>query len=148
MKPALGGRFGSEPAGSVDIQVSGGHETFPLGRSQISNGDFTRALAAAIEESGLLYVVVDRAGDYHIEVQIEELRQPHFAWTMQVQLVTSWRLRRSGEPRPLWRDVIATDYAAPFPVEFFGIKRLRLANEGAARGNIAAAIAEMANHVH
>ena len=89
----------------------------------------------------------DRPFDPSLDVQIEELRQPHFAWTMEVRLVTSWSLKRSGEREPTWSDVIATSYAAPFPVEFFGIKRLRLANEGAARSNIEAAIVELADHL-
>jgi hypothetical protein len=82
MKPALEGRFALEPTRSVNIQISGGQETSPIGRSKISNLDFTEALAAALEESGLLYAVVDRAGDYDLDVHIEKLRQPHFAWTM------------------------------------------------------------------
>jgi hypothetical protein len=147
MKPAGAARLASEPAGSVDISVTGGRETFPLGRSQISDRDFTRALAAALEESGVLYAVVDRAGDYHLDVHIEALRQPHFAWTMEVQLVTSWSLRRRGEREPLWSGVIDTTHAEPFPAEFFGIRRLRLANEGAARGNIQAALSELARRL-
>lgn len=147
MKPALEGHFAPEPARSVNIQTSGGQETFPLGRSKISNRGFTEALAAALEESGLLYGVVDRAGDYVLDVHIEELRQPHFAWTMEVRLVTSWSLKPRGEHEPTWSAVIATDYAVPFPVEFAGIKRLRLANEGAARSNIEEAIDELAHHL-
>ncbi len=147
MKPALEGRFAHEPTRSVNIQISGGQETFQLGRSKISNRGFTEALAAALEESGLLYAVVDRAGDHDLDVHIEELRQPHFAWTMEVRLVTSWSLKRRGEREPMWSDVIATTYAVPFPVEFSGIKRLRLANEGAARNNIEAAIVELADHL-
>jgi len=147
MKPALEGRFAPEPAQSVNIQTSGGQETFPLGRSKISNRGFTEALAAALEESGLFYAVVDRVGDYDLYVHIEELRQPHFAWTMEVRLVTSWSLTRRGEREPTWSDVVFTDYGVPFPVEFSGIKRLRLANEGAARSNIEKAIVEMANHL-
>jgi hypothetical protein len=147
MKPALEGRFAPEPVRSVNILISGGQETSPIGRSKISNRDFTEALGAALEESGLLYVVVDRAGDYHLDVHIEDLRQSHFAWTMKVRLVTSWSLRRRGEREPTWSDGIATNYAVPLPAEFFGIKRLRLANEGAARSNIEAAIVELAHHV-
>jgi hypothetical protein len=147
MKPALEGHFAPEPLRSVNIQISGGQETSPIGRSKISDRDFTEALAAALEESGLLYAVVDRAGDYDLDVHIEELHQPHFAWTMKVLLVTSWSLRRRGEREPTWSDVIATNYGVPLPVEFFGIKRLRLANEGAARSNIEAAIVELAHHL-
>jgi hypothetical protein len=147
MKPALEGRFAPEPVQSVNIQTSGGQETFPIGRSKISNRDFTEALAAALEESGLFYAVIDRPGDYDLYVHIEELRQPHFAWTMEVRLVTSWSLSRRGEREPTWNEVITTNYGVPFSVEFSGIKRLRLANEGAARSNIEKAIVEMANHL-
>jgi hypothetical protein len=66
---------------------------------------------------------------------------------MRVRLVTSWSLRRRGELEPTWSDVIATNYAVPLPAEFFGIKRLRLANEGAARSNIEAAIVELARRL-
>jgi hypothetical protein len=140
MKPDLAGRFAPEPIRSVNLTISGGQATSPVGRSKIASLDFGEALARALEESGLLYAVVDRTGDYQIDVHIEELRQPYFAWTMGVDLVTSWSVRRRGEREPFWSDVIATKYEAPFPVELWGIKRLRLANEGAARSNIEAAI--------
>jgi hypothetical protein len=148
MKPHLARYSAPEPVHTVNLEISGGQETFPMGRSKISNRGFTEALAAALEESGLLQPVVDRAGDYQIDVHIQELLQPHFAWTMEVGLVTSWSVRRRGECEPLWSDVIATQYAAPFPVEFWGIKRLRLANEGAARNNIREAISAVARHIH
>jgi hypothetical protein len=147
MKPDLAGHFAPEPAGTVNIEVSGGQETFPMGRSKISNRGFTEALAAALEESGLLYTVVDRAGDYQIDVRIQELQQPHFAWTMAVRLVTSWSVHRSGKREPIWTETIETLHGEPFPVEFWGIKRLRLANEGAARSNIEKAIVELAHHL-
>ena len=132
---------------TVNLRAFGGEPTIPLGRSKISNQDFEHALAQGLAQAGLLLAVVDEPADYRLDVTIEEVAQPWFAFPMTVQLVTRWELARRGEREPFWTDTIRSTYTGPFSAEFFGIRRLRLANEGAARAAILEGIRRLAPHV-
>jgi hypothetical protein len=140
MTPSPAGQLAQGPPRTVTIHTTGGVETFPLGRSRISNQAFTEALADALRESGLLLALADQTADYHLAVAIDELEQPHVAFPMTVRLTTTWQLRPRDEHQPLWHETLSTTYTEPFAEEFFGIKRLRLATEGAARQNIEQAV--------
>jgi hypothetical protein len=143
MTPRLARPAAAAPPRTVSIQTTGGTETFALGRSKISNRAFTEALADALRESGILVALADQSADYHLAVAIDELEQPHVAFPMKVRLTTSWKLWPRDEHEPVWRETLSTTYTEPFAEEFFGIKRLRLATEGAARQNIEQAVARL-----
>jgi len=147
MTPSPASRLAQGPLRSVSIQTTGGVETFSLGRSKISNRAFTEALADALRESGLLVAVADQAADYHLAVSIDELQQPHVALPMTVRLTTSWKLWPRGERQPVWHESLSTTYTEPFAEEFFGIKRLRLATEGAARQTIEQAVLRLSENL-
>jgi hypothetical protein len=66
---------------------------------------------------------------------------------MTVRIVTRWELARRGEREPFWTDTIHSAHPVPFVAEFFGIRRLRLANEGAARAAILEGIRRLASHL-
>jgi hypothetical protein len=132
---------------TVNLRAFGGEPTLPVGRSKISNEAFVEALATGLARAGLLLAVVDEPGDYRLDVTIEEIAQPYLAFPMTVRLVTRWELARRGEREPFWRETIASDHTVPFAVEFFGIRRLRLANEGAARAAILEGIRRLAPQV-
>ena len=132
---------------TVNLRAFGGEPTFPLGRSKISNEAFAQALAEGLAQAGLLLAVVDAAGEYRLDVTLEEVAQPWFAFPMTVRLVTRWELARRGEREPFWKETIHSAHTVPFAQEFFGIRRLRLANEGAARAAILEGIRKLAPHV-
>lgn len=135
------------PAPTVTLRVCGGRSTFPLGSSKISNAAFREAVARSLLEAGLLVPVEDQIGDYHLDVCIEGLQQPNWAFPMGVGLVTDWRLTPRGAGSPLWAETLSLRHTVPFEAEFFGIKRLRLATEGAARDSIAAALVRIAKRL-
>jgi hypothetical protein len=132
---------------TVNLRVFGGEPTLPLGRSKISNEAFVEALASGLARAGLLLAVVDEPGDYRLDVAIEEIAQPYIAFPMTVRIVTRWELARRGEREPFWTDTIHSAHTVPFVAEFFGIRRLRLANEGAARAAILEGIRRLASHL-
>jgi hypothetical protein len=134
-------------AETVSIRVCGGRPTFPLGRSQISNDGLYEAVARSLWESGLLRPVYDAVGDYHLDVCIASVDQPHWAFPMTVELVTDWALTPKDWSSPLWEDTLHVRHTEPFEREFFGIKRLRLATEGAARETIGAALEQIGRHL-
>jgi hypothetical protein len=127
---------------SVQISVTGGKETSAAGASQIANEDIKSALETSIRTSRLFTEVVD-AGDYRLDVFIGNLSQPKFGFNMTVTLEINWTLTRVSDQQKVWEKGISSTYTAKAGEAFAGVKRLRLANEGAARENIGQAIAAL-----
>ncbi|NDK33514.1 hypothetical protein [Rhodovulum sulfidophilum] len=74
---------------------------------------------------------------YVLSAEIEDITQPLFGVDMQVGLTVRYRLQdRAGKTR--WERRIVTRHTARLGEAFLGSERLRYANEGAARENIAA----------
>jgi hypothetical protein len=122
---------------AVFIGVSGGSATASTGASQISNEDFADALRASIERSGVLGAVVDeRAAEVLLRAEIGVLTQPLMGFSMTVGLEVFYELvdRVSGES--LLARNVSSEYTAAAGDALAGIRRLRLATEGAARENI------------
>ncbi|HEX2101378.1 MAG TPA: hypothetical protein VHF69_11970 [Candidatus Synoicihabitans sp.] len=136
--------FGRQHATSVSVNVTGGRETSAAGASQISSADFRAAIVHSIEDSQL-FSAVQPVGDapYHLEVFITRLDQPVLGFSMTVTLETNWTLTRPSDGRVLWEKAIPTTYTARAGEALVGTTRLRLANEGAARTNIEAALKEL-----
>jgi hypothetical protein len=122
---------------TVRITVGGGQETNPLLTSNISNEDFAQALAGAIAQSRLFSEVSNSGGaEYDLSVTILYVDQPVMGFNMTVEMRTYWQLTRSGNSSPLFHTTVISSYTATVGDAFAGLKRLRLANEGAARENI------------
>lgn len=123
---------------SVSTKVLGGEQTNPMWMSKISSEDFRIALDQALIDSGLFgEVVLVNAAEYRLEVFLLSVDQPALGLDMTVKLKARWRLTRAGENNSLWEQVIATAYKAKFGESVVAVTRLRKANEGAARENIA-----------
>jgi hypothetical protein len=131
---------------SVSMNVTGGSETSAAMASQISSTDFAAALKQSIEQSGLFAKVEPNGGsdDYHLEVAIVRLQQPMFGLNMTVVIETNWTLTRQNDHYTVWQKAIVTSHTAKTGEAFAGVKRLRLANEGAARDNIHDALTQLA----
>ena len=80
------------------------------------------------------------SAQYQLEVIITELDQPWGGLDLTVALSTRWKLTKRGSSEPTWKHSIHASYTATFADAFAAIKRLRLANEGAARKSIAEGI--------
>lgn len=132
---------------SVSVSVGGGAETSSLGASNVSNQDFAEAIKLSIEQSKLFANVVPdgTTPDYQIHVQIVRLDRPIFGTSFTVNMEATWRLLDGGNQKVLWEKAITSSYTATMGDAFAGVTRLRLANEGAARLNIANAIKHMSS---
>jgi len=125
------------PLGAVSVQVVGGHKTDPMWTSQIASGDFQTALVESLRKSGI-FASVEANGNapYRLNVRLDSLQQPLFGFDMTVTLRTDWSLSKSQDNNAVWHQPIFSTYTATVGDAFAAIKRLRLANEGAARVNI------------
>jgi len=128
----------------VSVAVSGGKETSSMGASQISDQAFAQALRDSIEKSGLFAKVSPSGARYKLTGFIGKVDQPLMGFSLTVKMEVSYTLVDTQSGTTLWTKDIASQYTAKPGEAFAAVKRLRLANEGAARENIQQAIAAMA----
>ncbi|TLZ09630.1 MAG: hypothetical protein E6K39_04005 [Gammaproteobacteria bacterium] len=128
----------------VSVAVSGGKETSSTGASQISDQAFAQALRDSIEKSGLFAKVSPSGARYKLTGFIGKVDQPLLGFSLTVKMEVSYTLVDTQSGTTLWTKDIASQYTAKTGEAFAAVKRLRLANEGAARENIQQAIAAMA----
>lgn len=121
----------------VIVTVEGGQATDPMWMSKISNPEFRAAVVASLRRSGLFHEVLESGNAaFRLELLLEALDQPMAGFNMTVALRVEWRLLRLPDRTEIWRDRIQSMHTAEFGKAFAGVKRLRLATEGAARENI------------
>jgi hypothetical protein len=130
---------------TLTLRTTGGRATNPLHTSQISNGAFTEALVAEIFRSGAFRPVYDAVADYHLHVDLAEIEQPYWGWLdMEVRIGADWRLYEVASGALVWERRVVSAYTATERDSQWGIRRLRLANEGSARHNIVEGVAALA----
>lgn len=129
---------------TVNVTVSGGKETNPMWKSQIDDGAMRQALVDSIKQNRAFSQVIEgKNGDYQLDVTIFNVAQPNFGLDLKVVTEMGWTLTRVDTGVPVWREAITTEYTATFSDAASAIVRLRLANEGAARENIAHGLAKI-----
>jgi len=122
---------------SLSTSVTGGEDTSPLGASKISDESFKSALEAAVLQSKVFSDVISLDGaDYKLEVVITNHGFPLAGFDMSVTLTTHWTLTSRDQAEPVWQGFVSSKYTARTSDHFYGVARLRMANEGAARENI------------
>ena len=131
-------------ASAVTVAVAGGKETSAVGASQISNDAFAAALRDSIEKSGLFAKVADSGARYKLSGFIGKVDQPMFGLTLVVKMEVSYTLTDTQSATTVWTHDIASEHTSKFGDAAVAAKRLRLANEGAAKDNIQQAIAAIA----
>ncbi len=125
------------------MAVTGGKETNPLWTSQISSDAFAQALRDSIQKSGLFSSVTDGGANYKLNAFLGKVDQPMFGLSLTVKMEVSYTLVDTRSGKTVWQKDVASQYTAHPSEAFAAVKRLRLANEGAARANIQQALADM-----
>jgi len=128
-------------AQSVSLTVGGGKETSATGKSQISDAAFADAISNAITSSKVFSSVIKGSGgDTVLTVTIFNIDQPSFGFSFTVKMEAGWTLKRADTGAVIWQESIKSEHTATTSDAFVAIERLRLANEGAAKSNIAEAL--------
>jgi hypothetical protein len=133
----------SSPAfGAVSVgTVTGGSETNPLGKSQVSNESFHDALAQSLAAAKL---GTTGPGRYRLNADLVELDQPWIGFDITVTAKVHYTLTSPNGGAPRFDQIVETPYTAAFGDNLYGVERFRLADEGAIRANIETAIAALA----
>ncbi|RON01596.1 hypothetical protein BK659_24080 [Pseudomonas brassicacearum] len=114
--------------------VGGGSTTNPLWTSQIESADFRSALEQSLSNAGLLGQ--NSKANYTLRANLVSLDQPLFGLNFTVTSMVEYSLVENATGRVIWTDKVKAPFTAGVGDSFFGVKRLRLANEGSARENI------------
>ena len=80
----------------------------------------------------------DVAAPFRLEVFLIELKQPPGGHTLIVTSFIRYKLTRSFDDQVVYDDIIAASYTATLQDAFDAQYRMKLANEGSIRANIAA----------
>ena len=122
---------------TVSVSVTGGKETNPLWKSQISDTTFSEALVDAITRSQVFSRVVQgKGGDYLLTVSLMSMSQPSFGASFTVSMEAGWSIQRADTGAVVWQEAVRSSHTAKMGDAFVGAERLRLATEGAAKNNI------------
>ena len=113
-------------------RVSGGNETNPAWTSEISSEAFLGAVKESLAEQGLL----SEDGKYQLEVKMININQPLFGIDMTVTTHVQYSLTDTKSNSIIMDELIVAPHTATMGDAFVGVKRLRLANEGAGKKNI------------
>jgi hypothetical protein len=128
----------------LTISVKGGEQTNPMWMSKISDDDFRGALLESLQKMDMFKTIRSSGNEpYLFEATLEHLEQPIMGFNMSVGLRVDWKLTRASDQKVLWHDKIESSHTATVGDAFAGIKRLRLATEGAARANIQQALTKL-----
>ncbi|MFS2122503.1 hypothetical protein [Pseudomonas sp. Pseusp97] len=114
--------------------VEGGKKTNPLWTSQIDGADFRAALEQSLGKAGLLGQG-DKAA-YSLRTRLVSLDQPVFGFNFTVTSTVEYSLVENAGGRVVWQETVKEPFTAGVGDAFYGVTRLRLANEGSARANI------------
>ncbi|MCG8323329.1 MAG: hypothetical protein MI921_27770 [Cytophagales bacterium] len=125
--------------------VTGGEETNPLWTSEVDDADFKAALQGSLANSGLLAADSDNC-NYELEANLLGLAQPSFGFSFEVTAHVNYSIFTRGARDPYLLETVTASHTATVGDAFFGIRRLRLANEGAIQNNIKQYIDIVMNH--
>ncbi|MGJ8678040.1 MAG: hypothetical protein ACSHX0_11025 [Akkermansiaceae bacterium] len=118
------------------VEVKGGKETNPAWTSQISSSDFKEALNNSLASAGLL--AQKQNVKYDLSVNMLSVKQPAIGISFTVYTQVQYSLTKRSNKQQVVNEVIDANYTAKMSDSIVGVKRLKLANEGAAKENIKA----------
>jgi hypothetical protein len=120
--------------------VAGGTETNPAWTSQVSDAEFKAALIESLRLAGLL---ADGPARYTLKASLVSLQQPMFGLDMTVTASVHYEVTDARTGAVVWQEGVLTPHTATVGDAFVGVTRLKLANEGAVRKNIAKLVEQL-----
>jgi hypothetical protein len=115
--------------------VTGGKETSPLWKSNVSSDDFAEALRQSLAGHALLD---SGDGKYVVDAELIQVKQPVLGgFNMTVTSTVKYKVTEKATSAVVLDEEVVNEYTAKMGDAFVGVARLRLANEGSMKGNIA-----------
>ena len=108
--------------------------------SQVGDREFRAALVESLRLAGLL---AEGPAPYTLKAMLVSLQQPMFGLDMTVTATVQYAVTDAKTGAVVWQEAVATPHTATVGDAFAGTTRLRLANEGAMRKNIAVVVEKL-----
>lgn len=124
------------------LEVSGGQGSNRLWASKVDNAQFARALALSLADAGLL-AEQPAAARYTLSARMDKLVQPITGLDLTVTATVSYSLVERATGNEILHRSHTLPYTAPFGDTLGALDRMRLANEGAVKANIAALVDDL-----
>lgn len=121
--------------------ISGGKKTNPAWTSQVDDTSFKSALEASLKARKLL---AEGPGKYTLTVKLLELKQPLMGIDMTVSSKAQYTLKEAAKDKVIYDKTVDVSYTAKMSDSMVGMTRLRLANEGSIKANMAQFLDELA----
>ena len=129
---------------SINVEVTGGRATEPIGMPQISNDAFDEAITETLEETEAFARVHDeKSGNFELAVIIFEVQHPSTHESATVTIETGWTLTNQLTGEIVWQQALRSTYTASSDSDVTFVGRLRKATEGAAKDNIKQGVTEI-----
>lgn len=128
-------KFDAKLKNAIDVSdVAGGSETNPLWTSEIGNAEFSGALQESLRRVQLLGV--DDKAKFELTAKLISVDQPVLGMDFKVTTKVRYSLKAKKTGKVVYEKEITADHTATMGDAFYGVERLRLANEGSAQKNI------------
>lgn len=122
--------------------IAGGSETNPMWVSKVSDKDFKAALVRALRSAGLLSAE-GASPRYQLDATLLSLEQPMFGLDLKVTCSVRYDLTDAATGKRVFGKTITTPFTATFSDSALAVARLRIANEGSVRKNLAELLDEL-----
>jgi hypothetical protein len=130
-------------AQAIQVQsIAGGSETNPMWVSKVSDNDFKAALVRALQSAGLLSAD-GSSPRFRLDATLLSLEQPMFGLDLKVTCSVRYDLSDASTGKRVFGKTITTPFTATFSDSALAVARLRIANEGAVRQNLAELLDEL-----
>lgn len=123
--------------------VTGGEETNPLWTSEVDSASFKRALNLSLANNNLKGTSTCA---FDLNANLLGLAQPAFGFDATVTSNVNYSLLEHQSQTPYFQTTVTTPFTADFTSALVGVERLRLANEGSIRTNIAQFLDELVEY--
>jgi hypothetical protein len=121
--------------GSIGVEdVSGGDETNPMWKSNVSNTEFRGALEGSLKNQEYLASPAG-AAKYRVKAELVSVDQPTFGLDMTVKATVNYVISQAQNAQKISKRLVASA-TATMSDAFVGVTRLRIATERAMQANI------------
>jgi hypothetical protein len=125
-------------------ESTGGSTTLPFWTSQIPDDNFTEAVQESLLKSKAFSALSANWGDdWGLEIQILDVSQPFFGSSFTVTTNVKYTLYLKGNK--VYVTTVREQGTASFSDSFWGVKRLRIANEKSGKANVKRFLTELSN---
>ncbi len=136
----------AEFRGAIGIGVvTGGEDTNPLWTSEVGNDEFKQALRHSLEIQDL-YAGAE-GGRYVLDAHLLDLDQPLMGFDTTVTSSVKYLLNERATRKTVLEELVVSAHTTEMSESWYGVERLKLANEGSIRDNIAEFIGRLSKRL-